>query len=66
MTGKENVLQVQLTDILNTATSMSGTPWNDFNPGDWKANVENLIQEFAAGITTVDEFLEALDNVVPK
>ncbi|NLU51693.1 MAG: extracellular solute-binding protein [Clostridiaceae bacterium] len=66
MTGNENVLQVQLTDILNSATSMSGTPWNDFNPGDWKSNVENLIQEFAAGITTVDEFLTALDNVVPK
>lgn len=66
MTGNENVLQVQLTDILNTATSMSGTPWNDFNPGEWKSNVENLIQEFAAGITTVDEFLEALDNAVQK
>jgi len=66
MTGNENVLQVAITEVLNSATSMSGTPWNDFNPGDWKANVENYIQEFAAGITSVDEFLQKLDSAVPQ
>jgi len=66
MTGNENVLHVAITEVLNSATSMSGTPWNDFNPGDWKANVENYIQEFAAGITSVDEFLQKLDSAVPQ
>ncbi len=62
LTGNENILQIGVTNILNSATSMSGTSWNDFRPGEWKTNVENLIQEFSAGITTVDEFLNALDE----
>lgn len=66
MTGKENVLQVGITDILGKATSMSGTSWNDFKPGEWKSDVENLIQEFAAGVTTVDEFLQKLDEAAKK
>ena len=66
LTGNENILQNGVTSILNTATSMSGTSWNDFKPGEWKTDVENLIQEFSAGVTTVDEFLGALDTVVKK
>jgi len=66
LTGKENQLQLGVTSILKTATSMSGTSWNDVNPGEWKTTVENAMQEYAAGITTVDEFLATLDKAVVK
>lgn len=66
LTGNENVLQTGITDILGKTTSMSGTSWNDFKPGEWKSDVENIIQEFSAGITSVDEFLKALDEAVKK
>jgi raffinose/stachyose/melibiose transport system substrate-binding protein len=66
LTGKENILQNGVTDILNTATSMSGTSWNDFKPGEWKSDVENIIQEFSAGAATIDEFLNNLDAAAAK
>lgn len=62
LTGNENILQMNVTNILKTSTSMSGTSWNDYLPGEWKTNVENAIQEFAAGITSIDEFLKILDD----
>lgn len=62
LTGKENILQTGVTNILQSSTSMSGTSWNDYLPGEWKTNNENLIQEFAAGIISVDEFLAGLDE----
>ncbi len=65
-TGNENILQEAITKILGETTSMSGTSWNDFQPGDWKTNVENIIQEFAAGIQDVDGFLEGLDQYVAE
>jgi raffinose/stachyose/melibiose transport system substrate-binding protein len=66
LTGNENILQNGVTEILNTATSMSGTSWNDFKPGEWKSDVENYIQEFSAGITSIDEFLANLDAAAAK
>lgn len=61
-TGKENVLQKAVTDMLLNSTSMSGTSWNDYLPGEWKSNCETLCQEFAAGIISVEEFLSGLDE----
>ncbi|HHW21584.1 MAG TPA: extracellular solute-binding protein [Clostridiaceae bacterium] len=66
LTGNENILQKGVTNILNTATSMSGTPWNDFKPGEWKSDVENIIQEFSAGAVSIDEFLSKLDEAAAK
>lgn len=66
LTGNENILQNGVTEILNSATSMSGTSWNDFKPGEWKSDVENYIQEFSAGITSIDEFLNNLDAAAKK
>lgn len=66
LTGKENRLQLAITDMLKSSTSMSGTSWNDYAPGEWKTNCEQLMQEFSAGIVDVDGFLKGLDDAVGK
>lgn len=63
LTGEENQLQLEVTEMLQNATSMSGTPWNDYAAGEWKANCEQIMQEFSAGIISVDEFLSKLDEI---
>ncbi len=62
LTGNENPLQLKITEYLQGATSMSGTPWNDYAPGEWKTNCEQIVQEYAAGIIDIDAFLAALDE----
>jgi len=62
LTGNENQLQLTITEFLQNATSMSGTPWNDYAPGEWKTNCEQIMQEYSAGIIDIDEFLSALDE----
>ena len=64
LTGNENQLQMTITDILQQSTSMSGTTWNDYAPGEWKTNCEQLMQEYSAGIVDIDGFLTGLDEAV--
>lgn len=62
MTGSENQLQKQITDLIAKATSSSGVVWYDsYTPG-FKTDGENLSQELAAGIKTPEQFLEACDK----
>ena len=62
LTGNENPLQLKITEFLQNATSMSGTPWNDYAPGEWKTNCEQIMQEYSAGIIDINEFLSSLDD----
>lgn len=60
MTGEETELQNQFTDILNNATSISGTPINDCGPAAFKTVIETEIQGVSNGTTSVDDFLAKL------
>lgn len=60
MTGNETELQNQFTEILNNATSISGTPINDCGPAAFKTVIESEIQGVANGTTSVDDFLAKL------
>jgi len=66
LSGDENQLQLGVTDILAEAASMSGTPWNDYAPGDWKSVCETAMQEYSAGIINIDEFLAKLDEALQE
>lgn len=60
MTGNETELQKQLTDIVNNATSMSGTPINDCGPSAFKTSIESEIQSVSNGTSSVDDFLATI------
>ena len=60
MTGNETELQKQLTDIVNNATSMSGTPINDCGPSAFKTSIESEIQSVSNGTVSVDDFLATI------
>ena len=66
MTGKENKLQLQISELINNATSFSGTPWNDAATPGFKVDIETLIQEFAAGMRNLQDFLRACDQAAQK
>lgn len=66
LTGKENRLQLQLSEIINKATSFSGTPWNDAATPGFKVDSETIIQEFAAGMRSPQDFLRACDQAAQK
>lgn len=61
MTGNETELQNVFTDIVNTATSVSGTPLNDCGLSSFKAVIESEIQSVSNGTETTEEFLSALE-----
>jgi len=60
MTGNETNLQNQFTDILNNATSVSGTPINDCGPSVFKTAMESEIQSVCNGTKSVDDFLSII------
>lgn len=60
MTGNETELQMQFVDVINNATSVSGTPINDCGPSAFKTKIESEIQSVSNGSITVDEFLSKL------
>lgn len=66
MTGNENHLQKELTDIISVATSFSGVTWQDSATPAFKTETENLSQELAAGVKTPEEFLAACDKAAQK
>jgi len=57
MTGNETELQKVFTNILNTATSVSGTTMNDCGPSTFKTTIESEIQSVSNGTTSVEDFL---------
>ncbi len=60
MTGNETELQMQIVEIVNAATSLSGTPINDCGPSAFKACIESEIQSVTNGTSTVDGFLDVI------
>lgn len=57
MSGNETELQMQFVDIVNNATSVSGTTMNDCGPSAFKTSIESEIQSVSNGSISVDEFL---------
>lgn len=62
LTGEETELQKQVMDILNNASSVSGTPINDCVPSQVKTMIESEIQGMSNGSMSVDEFLADIGN----
>ncbi|MBO5031990.1 MAG: extracellular solute-binding protein [Lachnospiraceae bacterium] len=60
MTGNETELQLQILDILNGASSVSGTPINDCGPSAFKTSIETEIQSVANGTESVEDFLSTI------
>lgn len=60
MTGNETELQLQILDIVNKATSVSGTPVNDCGPSTFKTTIESEIQSVSNGYESVEDFLMSL------
>ncbi len=57
MTGEETALQLQWLDILNGATSTSGTPVNDCGPSAFKTAIESEIQSLSNGTESIEDFM---------
>lgn len=57
LSGEESALQLQVLDMVNDATSVSGTPLNDCGPATFKTCIESEIQGVANGSVSVDDFL---------
>lgn len=62
MTGDETELQMQVVEILNNATNLSGTPINDCGPSSFKTTIESEIQSVSNGSIDVDEFLDKIGS----
>ena len=62
LSGNETELQKQFMDILNNATSVSGTPINDCGPSVFKTVIESEIQNASNGTTSVEDFLTTISS----
>lgn len=60
MTGEETELQMQIVDVVNKATSVSGTPINDCGPSAFKTSIESEIQSVSNGSLSAEDFLSAI------
>ena len=60
MTGNETELQLQILDIVNKATSVSGTPVNDCGPSTFKSTIESEIQSVSNGSVSAEDFLSSI------
>lgn len=63
MTGKETLLQKKLTQIFGSATSISGTSWQDSFTPNFKTETETLCQMLAAKQITPEKFLEKIEQL---
>ncbi|MDP9750151.1 ABC transporter substrate-binding protein [Thermoanaerobacter pentosaceus] len=63
MTGEETVLQKNLTQIFSSATSVSGTVWQDSYTPNFKTEAETLCQMLVAKTITPEKFLEKLQEL---
>ena len=62
LTGEETEVQKTLVDMFKNASNISGTPINDSGTPTFKTDCENLSQEFAAGMISVDDFISKLQE----
>jgi raffinose/stachyose/melibiose transport system substrate-binding protein len=62
MTGKENQLQTQITQVIAAAKTSSGVVWYDNSTPAMKTDGENLSQKLAAKQLTPEQFLAECDK----
>lgn len=60
LTGSETPVQLDFTDIVSKATSVTGVTFNDLGTSEFKTISEDLSQELAIKSVTVDEFITSL------
>jgi len=66
LTGKETIVQTKITQILDSSTSISATPWNDLKTPNFKTASEDLIQSLAAGVITPEEFVKGAQEAATE
>ncbi|MDF2539621.1 MAG: extracellular solute-binding protein family 1 [Herbinix sp.] len=59
-TGNETEVQKQFTELVKSATSLSGTPLGDMGTSEFKTQSSDLTQEVSIGVKTADEYLQGL------
>ena len=62
LTGAENDLQKDLTNIISSATSTTGDLFNDLHTPSFKTDSENATLEFSTKMIGAEEFLSQLDT----
>ncbi|HEY5583693.1 MAG TPA: extracellular solute-binding protein [Ruminiclostridium sp.] len=65
-TGKENAIQNNISEIFASATSISGSPYNDSGDPAFKTAAESGVQLYAAGLATLEKALDDLDTAAAK
>lgn len=60
LSGNESELQLQVMEMVQNATGVSGTPINDCGPSAFKTAIESEIQGVSNGSTSVDDFLDVI------
>ena len=60
LSGNESELQLQVMEMVQKATGVSGTPINDCGASAFKTAIESEIQGVCNGSTSVDSFLETI------
>ena len=62
LTGTETPVQLEFTDIVSNATSVTGVTINDLGTSEFKTISEDLSQELAIKSVTTQDFLTALED----
>lgn len=60
LSGNETELQLQVMELVQNASGVSGTPINDCGPSAFKTAIESQIQSVCNGSISVDDFLAAI------
>jgi raffinose/stachyose/melibiose transport system substrate-binding protein len=66
LTGKENIVQKSLVSILNNASLLSGTDFNDCGSSQFKTYAESASQSLCSGQLTAQQFLDTLTTSIKK
>lgn len=66
LTGEETSVQLAFTDIIDSATSITGVTFNDLGNSEFKTNSEDLSAELAIGMITPDDFISQLGAAASK
>ncbi|MEE0420411.1 MAG: extracellular solute-binding protein [Lachnospiraceae bacterium] len=66
LTGSETDVQLAFTDIIDSATSITGVTFNDLGNAEFKTNSEDLSAELAIGMVTPEDFISQLGAAAAK
>jgi len=64
LTGSETALQLELVDLVNKSTSITGVTFNDLGTNEYKTVSEDASVELAIGKITIEEFTNKLSGVM--